>query len=122
TIALLAQGSTAPAAENSPSAEQAPEARNLRELTRILRSPDQADELEGALTELDAMIASGNADAALLLGNEYSRDRGALPLDYGKAVVYLEQAAALGIPEANLTLSELHRRETGGLSRAKTLF
>ena len=122
TIAILAQQSTAPAAENSAStAEPAPEARTLRELTRILRSPDRAGELAGALTELDAMIAAGNADAALLLGNEYTRDRGTLPLDYGKAVAYLEQAAALGIPEANLTLSELHRRETGGLPSARTL-
>lgn len=121
TIAILAQGATAPAAENSAAAAQPSEAHTLRELTRILRSPDRADELEGALAKLDAMIAAGNADAALLLGNEYTRDRGTLPLDYDKAVFYLEQAAALGIPEANLTLSELHRRETGGLPSAKTL-
>lgn len=95
--------------------------RSLRELTRILRSPDRIAELEGALAELDTMIEAGDAEAALLLGTEYTKDRGTLPLDYAKAVVYLERAAALGMSEAYLTLADWHRRETGGLPQAKTI-
>lgn len=113
----------APAAQppGQAQAQQAPKPLTLQDLTRILRSSDRADELEGALVELDAMIAAGNADAAQLLGIEYSRDRGSLPLDYAKAVSYLEQAAALGRPEAYMVLADLHRRESGGLPRAKAL-
>ena len=120
-IAIVAQGASSPVPDDSTTTEQAAAPGNLRDLTRILRSPDRAAELEDALAQLDAMIAAGNADAALLLGNEYTRDRGILPLDYAKAVSYLEQAVALGMPKANLILSELHRRETSGLPRAKTL-
>lgn len=98
-----------------------PASRSLRDLTKILRSPDRLAELEGAVAELQTMIDAGDVEAAFLLGMEYTKDRGTLPLDYAKGTAYLERAAALGMSQAYLTLAEWHRRELGGLSAPKAL-
>jgi uncharacterized protein len=112
----LAQDSTNTTAEPDQSAD-----RSLRDLTKILRSTDQPDAVPGAISDLEAMVEAGDAEAALLLGTEYAKDRGALPVDYAKATSFLEQAAAMGMPDVYMTLANLHRREVGGLSQSKTL-
>ncbi|MGV8833398.1 MAG: tetratricopeptide repeat protein [Devosia sp.] len=124
----LAQGESSPstaASQNAATASAQSDAStdqlSLRDLRKILRSPDMADELAGAVAQLQSMIDAGDAQAALLLGTEYTRDRGTLPLDYDKATSYLEQAGALGMPQAYLTLANMHRREDGDLARPKTL-